>query len=253
MLQLQLAYMLSRDDFYTKHSYMRVCSVVGSGHGAGSRSGSLWTATPDSVVDVEATAQERCAELYDVVWRKCRIAAEIEIFDADAIAGANFGVAVRRTKTHRHRISATQQPKLSSYLGVVGGTQVVGTQRAYHVLNTVMSQQSYNTAISLLAMPPLPSYAETAASADVAPDKIEALNVLTQDCGPVVLVKEPGLHPSQDRRPVCATAVPAGQSRQSACPCEPWYDPALQAVQFQLPVMLVAEPAEQSLQDVRPF
>ena len=38
MLQLQLAYMLSRDDFYTRHSYLRVCSVVGGGHSSGSRS-----------------------------------------------------------------------------------------------------------------------------------------------------------------------------------------------------------------------
>jgi hypothetical protein len=29
MLQLQLAYMLSRDDFWTKHSFLRVCGVVG--------------------------------------------------------------------------------------------------------------------------------------------------------------------------------------------------------------------------------
>ena len=29
MLQLQFAYMLSRDDFWTKHSYLRVCGVVG--------------------------------------------------------------------------------------------------------------------------------------------------------------------------------------------------------------------------------
>ena len=30
MLQCQLAYMLSRDDFWTKHSYLRVCGVVGA-------------------------------------------------------------------------------------------------------------------------------------------------------------------------------------------------------------------------------
>ena len=30
MLQLQLSYMLSRDDFWTKQSYLRVCSIVGA-------------------------------------------------------------------------------------------------------------------------------------------------------------------------------------------------------------------------------
>ena len=75
MLQCQLAYMLSRDDFWTKHSYLRVCGVVGAFGQLGA---------DDSTDGV--TVGQRRSELYAEVWRTMRIPATIEVFDAESVA-----------------------------------------------------------------------------------------------------------------------------------------------------------------------
>lgn len=69
------------------------------------------------------------------------------------------------------------------------GVDVIGSHRAYRVLNTVMRQQAYNTAISILPLPSLPAYAESKHSAAVDPDWIGGVSMLTDGCGPVVLAK----------------------------------------------------------------
>ena len=79
MMQLQLSYMLSRDDFWTKQAYLRVCSVVGDftqiGYGEGE--GGQRPVT---------TKAQRHKELHDEVWRKMRIPAAIEVFNAQETA-----------------------------------------------------------------------------------------------------------------------------------------------------------------------
>ena len=70
MLQCQLSFMLSRDDFWTKHSYIRVCSVVAAFSEIGG------DAQNDHI-----TAKERRTQLYNEVWWKMRIPATIEVFD----------------------------------------------------------------------------------------------------------------------------------------------------------------------------
>ena len=74
MLQLQLSYMLSRDDFWTKQSYLRVCSIVGDFSKLGFDDGA------ETTIPV-MTKAERHAELHEEVWRKMRIPATIEVFD----------------------------------------------------------------------------------------------------------------------------------------------------------------------------
>ena len=74
MLQLQLSYMLSRDDFWTKQSYLRVCSIVGDFSKLGYDDGA------ETTIPV-MTKAERHAELHEEVWRRMRIPATIEVFD----------------------------------------------------------------------------------------------------------------------------------------------------------------------------
>jgi amino acid transporter len=74
MMQLQLSYMLSRDDFWTKQSYLRVCSIVGDFSKLGFDDGM-------GVNGPVLTKAERHAELHEEVWRKMRIPATIEVFD----------------------------------------------------------------------------------------------------------------------------------------------------------------------------
>lgn len=79
MMQLQLSYMLSRDDFWTKQAYLRVCSVVGDFSQLGYDD---MTGAAGPIM----TKAERHAELHAEVWRKMRIPASIEVFDVAEVA-----------------------------------------------------------------------------------------------------------------------------------------------------------------------
>ena len=167
MLQLQLAFMLSRDDFWTKHSYLRVCGLVGdfeqiSGFGPTS------TASPFQRRDTGGvTAEERYSELYEQVWRLMRIPATIEIFDV-----SNSSVE-----------AAWGSQSLNS------GDNVGDATNLYTVLNAVIRGQNFNTAVSILAIPELPSREETqgVASGDVT--FMRGLDILTKGIGPTLLTK----------------------------------------------------------------
>lgn len=102
MLQLQLSYMLSRDDFWTKQSYLRVCSIVGDFSKLGFEDGGE---TNGPVM----TKAERHAELHEEVWRRMRIPATIEVFDVveaahsvweDEIADTGEELTQQPTRTH---------------------------------------------------------------------------------------------------------------------------------------------------------
>ena len=132
MLQLQLAYMLSRDDFWTKHSYLRVCSAVGKFSELGS------DAETDTV-----TVEARRQELYEEVWWKLRIPATIEVFDAAAVVGPAMWTQCKLAAAQRQQAG-----------GMKSGLQ---SAQLLSVLNTVIRQQTFNTAISVLSMLDVPA------------------------------------------------------------------------------------------------
>lgn len=153
MLQLQLAYMLSRDEFWTKHSFLRVCSVVGPFSELGG------DADADAV-----TVGSRRAELYDDVWWKMRIPATIEVFDAKEVVSEDTWSNFRAAAGHDKQATCAQ---------------------VYGVLNTVIQRQNFNTAISVISMPEVPKERRTTVTAEY----MCGLRTLTGGIGPVMLTK----------------------------------------------------------------
>ena len=108
MLQLQLSYMLSRDDFWTKQSYLRVCSIVGDFSKLGFDDGA------ETSIPV-MTKAERHAELHEEVWRRMRIPATIEVFDVVEAAHSVWEAETAGFAQDRHRCDEpTRQPQQPS-------------------------------------------------------------------------------------------------------------------------------------------
>ena len=164
MLQLQLAFMLSRDNFWTKHSFLRVCSVVGPFSELGG------DADADTV-----TVEARRAELYQEVWWTMRIPATIEVFDAMEIVGEGMWENCRTAATQA--VAPLEDTARSS------STQI------FNVLNAVIRQQHFNTAVSILAMPDLNERANVDDNPSATKDYMSGLRTLTGGIGPVMLTK----------------------------------------------------------------
>ena len=164
MLQLQLAFMLSRDNFWTKHSFLRVCSVVGPFSELGG------DADADTV-----TVEARRAELYQEVWWTMRIPATIEVFDAMEIVGEGMW--------ENCRMAATQA------VAPLEDTVRSSSTQIFNVLNAVIRQQHFKTAVSILAMPDLNERANVDDDPSATKDYMSGLRTLTGGIGPVMLTK----------------------------------------------------------------
>lgn len=171
MLQLQLSFMLSRDDFWTKHSYIRVCSVVAAFSEIGG------DAQNDHI-----TAKERRTQLYNEVWWKMRIPATIEVFDAVEVVGAETWAA---------SCAAAKAAQATTSAGA-GGHSDGHTAQLYSILNLVIRQQNFNTAVSIVSMPDVPTQLDTADTEGTgigAELYMAGLQALTSGIGPVMLTK----------------------------------------------------------------
>eukprot|EP01043_Picozoa_sp_COSAG02_P041234 COSAG02_NODE_3402_length_6799_cov_44.275481_3_plen_464_part_00 len=177
MLSCQLAYMLSRDDFWTKHAYLRVCGVVGP-------FGELGVTDCDDNVTVE----HRRAELYNEVWRSMRIPATIEVFNAQEVvpevwassrdecqAQLAAGLDFRDAPGKSRRSAATE-------------TQRRGLQALCTVVNAVVRAENANTAVSICSCPDVPARSESDQAAP-AERFMSDLTLLTAGIGPTMLVK----------------------------------------------------------------
>ena len=171
MLQCQLAYMLSRDDFWTKHSYLRVCGVVGPFGELGA----------DDSMDDGATLEERRSELYNQVWRSMRIPATIEVFNVAAVKLQSLSLTVSRDclslasfmslgfwtqfRLNDMGCSAQTVPDVWESCkrefqgpGSIGSPSETESVRARicTVLNAVVCSQNANTAVSMMTCPEVP-------------------------------------------------------------------------------------------------
>ena len=175
MLSCQLAYMLSRDDFWTKHAYLRVCAVVGPFSELGANS-----------FDDNITVEQRRADMYNLVWRSMRIPATIEVFDAQQVVPAEWA----------H--SREEAQAAAKWSGTINSPQKVAAgnygyfehqQRAVcAVLNAVVKEVNANTAVSICSCPDLPSRSEPDQAA-AAERFMSDLKLLTAGIGPTMLVK----------------------------------------------------------------
>jgi amino acid transporter len=171
MLQCQLSFMLSRDDFWTQHSYIRVCSVVAAFSEIGG------DAQNDHI-----TAKERRTQLYNEVWWKMRIPATIEVFDAVEVVGAETWAA---------SCAAAKAAQATTSAGA-GGHSDGHTAQLYSILNLVIRQQNFNTAVSIVSMPDVPTQLDTADTEGTgigAELYMAGLQALTSGIGPVMLTK----------------------------------------------------------------
>jgi amino acid transporter len=171
MLQLQLSFMLSRDDFWTKHSYIRVCSVVAA-----------FSEIGGDVQNDHITAKERRTQLYNEVWWKMRIPATIEVFDAVEVVGAETWAA---------SCAAAKAAQATTSAGA-GGHSDGHTAQLYSILNLVIRQQNFNTAVSIVSMPDVPTQLDTADTEGTgigAELYMAGLQALTSGIGPVMLTK----------------------------------------------------------------
>ena len=175
MLSCQLAYMLSRDDFWTKHAYLRVCVVVGPFSELGADS-----------FDEGMTVEQRRAEMYNLVWRSMRIPATIEVFDARKVVPAvwassreEFQAAAKWSGS----INSPQQVAAGNYGCFEHQQRTVCT-----VVNAVVKEVNANTAVSICSCPDLPSRSEPDQAA-AAERFMSDLALLTTGIGPTMVVK----------------------------------------------------------------
>ena len=124
------------------------------------------------------TADERRLELYHQIWRQMRIPATIEVFDAAEVAPAAWAAA------KQEHLAASQWDA-----GAAGSdARDLGTHRLCTVLNAVVREQNFNTAVSFVPSPGLPLRSEPDQPAAAA-RYMGALTALTEGVGPVALVK----------------------------------------------------------------
>jgi hypothetical protein len=176
MLSCQLAYMLSRDDFWTKHAYLRVCGVVGP-------FGELGADDCDDNVTVE----HRRAELYNLVWRSMRIPATIEVFNAQEVVPevwASSREEFQAAAKWSGSINSPRNDQARNYNGDVGHQQ----RAVCTVVNAVVREENANTAVSICSCPDVPARSESD-QAVAAERFMSDLALLTAEIGPTMLVK----------------------------------------------------------------
>jgi amino acid transporter len=173
MLSCQLAYMLSRDDFWTKHSYLRVCGVVGSFSELGADD-----------CDSGVTLEQRRAELYNEVWRSMRIPATIEVFNAQDVVPQVWASSREEFQAAAKWSGSVNSP------GRPGRWEMADqSQRALcTVLNAVVREVNANTAVSICSCPDVPVRSEPDQAA-AAERFMSDLTQLTAGIGPTMLVK----------------------------------------------------------------
>ena len=180
MLQCQLAYMLSRDDFWTKHSYLRICGVVGPFGELGA----------DVTMDDGATLEERRAQLYNQVWRSMRIPATIEVFNVKDVAPDVWESCIKEKEAADKWSGTINSPPHRLYQDVATDS---GQRALCTVLNAVILEQNANTAVSICTSPSVPLRSdegdEGAMAAASAERFVADVAQLTAEIGPTMLVK----------------------------------------------------------------
>ena len=186
MLSCQLAYMLSRDDFWTKHSYLRVCAVVGPFSELG---------VEDS--DDDVTVEQRRADVYNEVWRSMRIPATVEVFDAREVVPAEWANSRKECQEllaagldfqHASSKNRSSEQSNANARGAAAESRRLGFRALCAVLNAVVKEVNANTAVSICSCPDLPARSEPDQAA-AAERFMSELKLLTAGIGPTMLVK----------------------------------------------------------------
>ena len=158
MLSCQLAYMLSRDDFWTEHSYLRVCGVVGPFSELGVDDG-----------DDNVTLEQRRAELYNEVWRTMRIPATIEVFNAQEVVPEVWASSTEEYQTQLAAgldfQDAPSKGRSSAQSGHGTEPHRRGLQAMCTVVQAVVREVNANTAVSICSCPDVPARSEPDAAA----------------------------------------------------------------------------------------